>query len=211
MELPTAIVVCAGPSALTVGDWFSPGYPVVAVSTALRLFESRPPDYWVTVDPPNRNHHPEFRDIIHDHRVAKIMIARDRQRIPPENVDNCHWFRHGRQKDVDSDVGLFDGEQPFLRSANKSILFCIQWLYHVGCRGMIITGCDLNPDLGYAYQDTDESPNDRNLRQTVPRISKILRRWAPLAEAAGFEWKVWGPSRMTGFCPPWHSTSTAGS
>ena len=208
-KLPSDCVILAnsGPS-LNKVDVFSLGYPVIAVSTAVRAdqFVSRPPDIWAVADKLNNMHGDTGKRLWREPKVLKVMPElrrKDLRRIKglqKEELQQWYFCQYQQQRDRTrraswADQGLFSGNMPLLRGCHKSVTFALQWAHFMGAKTIIWAGCDLTAGSikdKYAYQVGDQDMGKRGgYMRTLNVVEKTLREWYPIAQEKGFEWYNW--------------------
>ena len=210
-ELPSDCVVLAnsGPS-LNKVDVFSLGYPVIAVSTAVRAkqFENRNPDIWALADKVNRMHGEKGQELFCNPEIQKVMPdlrRRDLKKInhvlTDEEKQQWYFCEYQHQRDKSRNIkdwkkqGLFSGKFPLLRGPHKSVTFALQWAHFMGAKTIIWAGCDLTANSikdKYAYQTEEHDMGKKGgYLRTLNVVDKTLREWYPVALERGFEWYNW--------------------
>jgi len=201
------VLACSGPS-LNKVDVFSLGYPVIAVSTAVRSdqFKERPPDIWAVADKLNNMHGDEGQRLWRDPSVLKVMPELRRKDLRKlknlEDEELLQWYfcpyQHQRDKSRNlkwEKQGLFSGKMPLLRGCHKSVTFALQWAHFMGAKTIIWAGCDLTAKSikdKYAYQTEEKDLGKRGgYLRTLNVVDKQLREWYPVAQKKGFEWYNW--------------------
>lgn len=190
----TCVLVCSGPS-LNLVDPFSLGYPVVAVSTAIRSIPN--PHYWVLADFLNEMHGSEGNVAYQNENITKLVPI---GKISPKHAGTSRNFQEYKYSDADRTINntqahLFSGNLPMLKGPHKSATFAIQVLHYVGVKNVIWVGNDLNAPTAkekYAYESNAvDLRKAHNFNVTLDQVHQSLKNWYPKAKELGFNWYSW--------------------
>jgi hypothetical protein len=184
------ILACSGPSLNTV-DVFEPGYPVAAISTAIRALKAKPA-YWFLIDHIRRVHLPEGQAALLDPDVQTVTPEGRKREYQPE-PPNTTWVRVNQNHYADAGREFLDGG-PLLKAGNKSVLFAVQWLCLQGFDQFIFAGCDLEP--GYAYRTVEIVRDRERQMEGLNQVYDTLKGWVPKARERGIEMLSWSPGRL---------------
>lgn len=202
LQLPQVVVACSGPSLLKVDVW-KPGWPVVAISTAIRArpFLERPPDYWCLCDRPHPAHGENHRKLWCDASLPKIVPSHpimkggnNVTRVPyAKGKDEAALLKKGRD--------WMDGKEPVLRDKHKSVTFCLGWLSTVGVQEIILCGMDLKTGkqqgLQYAYK---HGRGQRGLSSQAGHLNQTFQsmklKYVPSAKRHGIRLIAWSPGGL---------------
>ena len=190
----TCVLVCSGPS-LKLVDPFSLGYPVVAVSTAIRAIPN--PHYWVLADFLNEMHGEEGNVAYQNENIVKIIPT---DKISPKHAGSSRNFQEYKYSDADRTINntqahLFSGNLPMLKGPHKSATFAIQVLHYIGVKNVIWVGNDLNAPTAkekYAYESNAvDLRKAHNFNVTLDQVHQSLKNWYPKAKELGYNWYSW--------------------
>jgi len=221
----TIVLACSGPSLNKINP-FSLGYPVVAISTAIRAdaFKYRRPHAWVLVDMPvdKKLYKGKRGQFLHTKQslqhwknpeVLKVMPSYRRKKIQNKGPNQFKFYRYDTIEDKKKrkrpeTEEVFNGKMPFVRGPGMSITFGLQWCHYVGIRTIIFTGCDLvapSIETKYAYNIEHKDKQKRFNKDQLSRVKNTLKRWYPIAQRKGFKWYNWQSGPVLGsIIPPFH-------
>ena len=220
LKSDTVVLACSGPSLNKINP-FSLGFPVVAISTAIRadVFKHTKPDAWALVDVPidRKSYQGKSGQFLHtkqslqyweDSEVLKVMPAYRRKTV--KNKSNFIFYDYDGIKDskkrkIPQIKEVFNGKTPFVRGPGMSITFALQWCHYVGVRTIIFTGCDLvapSIETKYAYNIQHEDKKKRFNEDQLSRVKNILKQWYPIAQRKGFKWYNWQSGPVLGSIIP---------
>ena len=190
LHYSTCVFACSGPSLNSV-DVFSLGFPVVAISTAIRKIVN--PQYWVYSDYLNEMHGEEGKKAYLNDSITKIIQdGKSSSHLKSNNLKIYICEKSNRNYD---DKKLFVADQPFLKGPHKSITFAIQWAHRIGIKNIIFAGNDLKADsmeTKYCYPVTDiDMKKKHNFKRTLDEVDSYLRDWYPIVKSKGFNWYSW--------------------
>lgn len=203
MEAANPVIICAsGPSLVRV-PYEKPGYPLAAISTAIRMIPS--PDYWILCDRAEEAHGEEGQAALRNDQVKKVVPG-DREKVF-EMFPNVEVVPRWGNKER----SFMDGGPGVLTGVSRSMMFAVQWLgKHFDT--LIFAGVDLNvedPEFPWAhdYFPPRRSTTKENMARHVGCMKKGLDReyhqlrvWAPIAKEKGVRWLSWSPgSRIENF------------
>ena len=216
------VLACSGPSLNKINP-FSLGFPVVAISTAIRAdaFKHRKPDAWALVDMPidRKSYQGNSGQFLHtkqslqyweDSEVLKVMPAYRRKTV--KNKSNFIFYDYDGIKDskkrkIPETKEVFNGKTPFVRGPGKSITFALQWCHYVGIKTIIFSGCDLSSssiENKYAYNIEKKDKQKRFNTSQLDTVRNTLRLWYPIAQRRGFKWYNWQSGPILGkIIPPY--------
>jgi hypothetical protein len=166
------------------------GYPVVAISTAIRVVPQ--PHYWIIADSLNQYHGTEGKVAWNDSRIQKI-VPKGKKTTRNNSVIEVDYSGSGRKNETPET--LFIHGKPLVRGPHKTITFAIQWLHLNGFQTLIFAGNDLKANSfeeKYAYdlQDFDKKKR-HNFKKTIDDVHSTLISWYPIAKQKGYEWYSW--------------------
>ncbi len=200
------MIVCGSGRSLTTVPFRTPGFPLAAISTAIRMV--REPDHWILVDNVQPAHGKEGKLAAADPKIHKV-IPKDREgcyRGFPnvELVRREHPGKKTGREFLDGGPGVVTGQ------IQRSMLFGIQWLvkhYNV----LIFAGVDLRADPTQPWGH-DFFPTQKNrvnsMNHNLGLEYQQLKQWAPIARARGIRWLAWTPnSPIEGFMDPFEMES----
>jgi len=207
----TVVLACSGPSLNKVNP-FSLGYPVVAISTAIRAdaFKYRKPDAWLLTDMPvdRKLYQGKRGQFLHtkqslqqwkDPEVLKVLPTSKRKNIQNKEPNQFKFYdydslKEKKKRKKNECEEVFNGNMPFVRGPSMSITFALQWCYYVGIRTVLFAGCDLvssSIETKYAYDIEEEDRKKVCNPRQLNRIANTLIRWYPIAQRKGFKWYNW--------------------
>lgn len=185
----TCIVACSGPSLNNVSV-YSLGYPVVAISTAIRVVPE--PHYWIIADSLNQYHGTEGKIAWNNPQIKKI-VPKGKKTTRNNSVIEVDYSGSGRKNETPET--LFVPGKPLVRGPHKTITFAIQWLHLNGFKTLIFAGNDLKANSfeeKYAYdlQEFDKKKK-HNFKKTIDDVHSTLVSWYPIAKQKGYVWYSW--------------------
>lgn len=187
----TVVFACSGPS-LNKVDVFSLGFPVVAISTAVRTITN--PHIWIYSDYLNEMHGEEGKQVYVSSDVIKIIQeGKVTNHLSGKNVHTYGSFTSNRT--FDPQTHLFDFSRPFARGPHKSITYAIQWAHSIGMRNIIFAGNDLcanSMESKYSYRvKSFDVKKKNNFKKTLDDVRETLMGWYPIAQSKGYNWYSW--------------------
>lgn len=205
LEVAKPVIICASGPCLDLVPWWEPGYPLAAISTAIRSVPE--PDYWILVDRIQPEHGDEGKAAARNPEIKKV-IPKDRGKVFQgfPNVETVKRFHpeggQGRR--------FMDGKPGVVTGINRSMLFAVQWLAK-HFETLIFAGVDLRAK-GEAPWVHDFIPVQKNrvnsMNKNLLMERNQLRQWAPIAAQAGVRWLNWSPgSPIKKFMEPYTWTS----
>lgn len=197
------VIICASGPSLGRVPYEEPGYPLAAISTAIRMVPS--PDYWILVDRAEEAHGEEGKVALRNDQVKKVVPG-DREKVF-EMFPNVQVVPRWGNKER----SFMDGGPGVVTGVNRSILLAVQWLgKHFDT--LIFAGVDLNvedPEFPWVhdYFPPRRSTTKENMASHVLSMEKgldkeyhQLRVWHPIAKEKGVTWLAWTPgSRIENF------------
>lgn len=186
----TCVFACSGPS-LNKIDPFSLGFPVVAISTAIRKITN--PNYWVYSDYLNEMHGEEGKQAYLNDSITKIIQdGKSTSHLKSNNLKIYLCEKTNREYDRKK---VFKLDIPFLKGPHKSITFGIQWAHSIGVKNIIFAGNDLKAEsmeTKYCYPVNNiDMKKKHNFKKTLDEVENYLRDWYPIAQSYGYNWYSW--------------------
>jgi hypothetical protein len=184
------VIACAGPSLGSVDPW-SAGWPVCAVSTAIRHIPR--PTWWATLDGLQASHGPEGCDACASGEVQVLVPTY--KRVPTKGMIQVPYARRTIE---DAGREPFDGRLPLMRSRHLSVLFALQWLAREGHDLIIFAGCELAAarEKPYVYGRAIPKTNFDHLRTICTSLYHVFEKWTPMAAEAGIRLVDWSGGRL---------------
>lgn len=200
------VILCASGPSLALVPYREPGYPLAAISTAIRTVEE--PDYWLLVDRVKDEHGPEGKAAVRNPKVVKV-IPKDREQIfsGVPNLEVVQRYHPGPKTGHE----FMDGKGGVVTGLNRSILFAVQWLAkHFDT--LIFAGVDLKAKGATPWVHDFEPPQKNRVNSMNKNLDlerRQLRQWAPIAASRGVRWLSWSPgSPINSFLEPFVWTSS---
>ena len=204
-----SVLICgSGPSLRSIKDPFRLGWPVIAVSTAIRYFPKA--HAWVSLDGCQSPHLPEGLAACGDPEVLKVF-PRGRSGViagMKGQIVNAEWIDCSRP-------GTFlDGEPGLPHTMGRSMLAAVQWACMTrGATTIVFAGVDLLTDKKDPYAYPEDVPQGIVDRQNGGHAMERdqLRAMAGIASSKGVRFLSWvpDPSPINGFMARFDPASLA--
>lgn len=190
LELPKPVIVCGSGKLLLTVPFREPGYPLAAISTAIRNVPD--PDYWILVDRIQPEHGEEGKAAARNPDIKKV-IPKDRAKVflGFPNVEVVERFHPGDG----TGRHFMDGKKGVVTGLNRSMLFAVQWLAK-HFETLIFAGVDLQASGATPWAHDFEPPQKKRastMDKNLQRERNQLRQWAPIAAERGVRWLSWSP------------------
>ena len=195
------VIICGSGPSLNKVPVREPGYPLAAISTAIRTITD--PDMWLVVDHVHGPHGDAGVEAMKSPDVKKIVPAsRKKFWAGHPNVEfvaeHAQGAKHGNRTFMDGKGGVIAGS-----SLHRSMLFAMQVLSD-RFDTLIFAGCDLATSPtgimyshGHVYtQRHKRRPERRRINSITHQLTmemRIWEEWQPIAESKGVTWLSWTP------------------
>ncbi len=196
MEPSNPVIVCGSGSLLHEVPFRETGYPLAAISTAIRIVPE--PDFWLLTDRVKEGHGAAGLMALSNPKVMKVIPAdRDLAYRGVPNVTMVSRFQPGNQGRafLDGKKGVLTGD------CNRSMLFAVQWLSGrfdtLIFAGVNMRVDDLKKPWGHDYFPPHRTKHRQNhvdsMKRGMNEEFRLLKQWAPLALEKGVRWLSWSP------------------
>ena len=190
LDAAKPVIICGSGPSLTKVPYREPGYPLAAISTAIRAVPE--PDYWILVDRARDAHGDAGQAALRNPEVKKVVPG-DREKLFEKfpNVEVVRRFSAGAAPDRE----FMDGKDGVVTAINRSILFAVQVLARE-FDTLIFAGVDLKTTKQRSYCHDFEPPEKKrvvSMEKGLKLERDQLRRWAPIAKKHGVHWLSWTP------------------
>ncbi len=196
MEPSNPVIICGSGSLLHEVPFRLPGYPLAAISTAIRLVPE--PDFWLLTDRVKEDHGAAGLKALANPKVMKVVPAdRDLAYRGVPNVTMVRRFQPG-----DRGRAFLDGKKGVLTgNCNRSMLFAVQWLSGrfdtLIFAGVDMQVEDLKKPWGHDFFPPHRTKHRQNhvdgMKRGLNEEFRLLKQWTPLALDKGVRWLSWSP------------------